>query len=133
MPLHGFALWRAFMLGVQQLLGWPGYLCFNAAGREYSRFACHFDPWSPIFSRRERIEVAISDAALAVAAYGLYQLGRECLVGEAVMIEKGRGRGGTGAPRLAGRGLQRARVFRVFSRGGGEGRGRSAGRAERGT
>jgi hypothetical protein len=44
-PLHGFAAFRAFMLAVQQLLGWPSYLFFNAAGREYSRFACHFDPY----------------------------------------------------------------------------------------
>lgn len=73
-PLHGFAAFRAFMLAVQQLLGWPGYLFFNAAGREYSRFACHFDPYSPIFSKRERIEVVISDAALAVVLYGLYNL-----------------------------------------------------------
>ncbi|KAI8471658.1 MAG: fatty acid desaturase-domain-containing protein [Monoraphidium minutum] len=58
----------------EQLLGWPSYLFFNATGREYSRFACHFDPWSPIFSKRERAEVAISDAALAVALYGLYNL-----------------------------------------------------------
>lgn len=41
-------------LAVQSLLGWPMYLLFNASGREYSRFTCHFDPFSPIFSRRER-------------------------------------------------------------------------------
>lgn len=74
-PLHSYTAYRAFILVVQQVLGWPGYLCFNASGREYSRFACHFDPWSPIFSRRERVEVAISDAAVAAALYGLYNLG----------------------------------------------------------
>lgn len=41
-------------LAVQSLLGWPMYLFFNASGREYSRFTSHFDPFSPIFSRRER-------------------------------------------------------------------------------
>lgn len=74
MQLHVFVWYRAMMLAVQQLLGWPSYLCFNAAGREYSRFACHFDPYSPIFSKRERVEVAVSDAALAVVGYGLYSL-----------------------------------------------------------
>jgi hypothetical protein len=33
------------------------YLFFNASGREYSRWASHFDPTSPIFSKRERAEV----------------------------------------------------------------------------
>ncbi|KIZ00153.1 omega-6 fatty acid desaturase (delta-12desaturase) [Monoraphidium neglectum] len=74
-PFNGSAVYRAALLVVQQLLGWPGYLAFNAAGREYSRFTCHFDPWSPIFTKRERIEVAVSDAALAVVIYGLYNLG----------------------------------------------------------
>ena len=73
-PLHGYWVVRAGLLVVQQLVGWPGYLAFNAAGREYSRFACHFDPYSPIFSRRERVEVAASDAALAAVLYGLYSL-----------------------------------------------------------
>jgi omega-6 fatty acid desaturase (delta-12 desaturase) len=39
------------------------YLFFNASGREYSRFANHFDPFSPIFSRRER--PGVSDVTLA--------------------------------------------------------------------
>jgi hypothetical protein len=41
-------------LAVQSLLGWPMYLLWNASGREYSKFTSHFDPFSPIFSRRER-------------------------------------------------------------------------------
>ncbi|GBF97029.1 hypothetical protein Rsub_09502 [Raphidocelis subcapitata] len=73
--LLAFAPYRVGLLVVQQLVGWPGYLFFNLSGREYSRFACHFDPYSPIFSRRERMEVAVSDAALAVVLYGLYNLG----------------------------------------------------------
>jgi hypothetical protein len=35
----------------------------------------HFDPWSPIFSKRERLEVAVSDAALLAVLYGLRQVG----------------------------------------------------------
>jgi omega-6 fatty acid desaturase (delta-12 desaturase) len=73
-PLHGFFFYRVGLLMVQQLAGWPSYLFFNASGREYSRFACHFDPYSPIFSPRERAEVAVSDAALAAVLYGLYGL-----------------------------------------------------------
>lgn len=49
-----FGWFRAGFLAVQCLIGWHLYLFFNAAGREYSRFANHFDPTSPIFSKRER-------------------------------------------------------------------------------
>lgn len=34
----------------------------------------HFDPWSPIFSKRERLEVAVSDAALLAVLAGLRQV-----------------------------------------------------------
>jgi len=61
-------------VAVQQLLGWPMYLFFNASGREYSRWASHFDPTSPIFSKRERVEVVISDLAIGVVLWGLYIL-----------------------------------------------------------
>ncbi|PRW57598.1 fatty acid delta-12 [Chlorella sorokiniana] len=56
-------------------LGWPAYLFFNVSGRPYDKsWVNHFDPWSPIFSKRERIEVAISDVALVAVLYGLRQL-----------------------------------------------------------
>ncbi len=62
------------------LVGWPAYLLFNAAGRPYPSSSrgvvSHFDPWSPIFSRRERAEVAASDAALALALGLLAAAGR---------------------------------------------------------
>ena len=38
-------------------LGWPMYLVANVSGRPYDRWANHFDPYSPIFSKRERVEV----------------------------------------------------------------------------
>jgi omega-6 fatty acid desaturase (delta-12 desaturase) len=56
-------------------LGWPMYLLFNLSGHEYPRWANHFDPYSPIFSKRERLEVLISDAALLGVVGGLYKLG----------------------------------------------------------
>lgn len=55
-------------------LGWPLYLLLNIAGRPYDRWANHFDPYSPIFSKKERIEVAASDAALVCVLAGLYGL-----------------------------------------------------------
>jgi omega-6 fatty acid desaturase (delta-12 desaturase) len=61
-------------LAVQSLLGWPMYLLFNASGREYSRHASHFDPFSPIFSRRERPGIVLSDLGLLAVGYGLYNL-----------------------------------------------------------
>ena len=41
-------------------LGWPMYLVANVSGRPYDRWANHFDPYSPIFSKRERVEVSLS-------------------------------------------------------------------------
>lgn len=40
-------------------LGWPMYLVANVSGRSYDRWANHFDPYSPIFSKRERVEVRL--------------------------------------------------------------------------
>ena len=58
-------------------LGWTLYLFFNVASRPYpeKKWVSHFDPWSPIFSKRERVEVAISDAALIAVGYGLAAAG----------------------------------------------------------
>ena len=62
-------LYRLGSIAVVLTVGWPLYLFFNASGRKYDRFANHFDPYSPIFSKRERIEILISDAAL-IAVFG---------------------------------------------------------------
>ncbi|EIE22398.1 delta12 fatty acid desaturase [Coccomyxa subellipsoidea C-169] len=55
--------------------GWPLYLLFNMSGREYESWANHFSPYSPIYSRRERSEILISDIALGLAFAGLSWLG----------------------------------------------------------
>ncbi|XP_019236112.1 PREDICTED: delta(12)-fatty-acid desaturase FAD2-like [Nicotiana attenuata] len=55
------------------ILGWPLYLVFNASGRLYHRFACHFYPYSPIYDNRERIQIYISDAGVIGASYVLYR------------------------------------------------------------
>nr|GMC84352.1 delta(12)-fatty-acid desaturase FAD2-like [Ipomoea batatas] len=65
---------RAFMLLVQLTLGWPLYLMFNVSGRPYPRFACHYDPYSPIYSDRERAQIFLSDAGIFAVTYGLYRL-----------------------------------------------------------
>ena len=61
-------------------LGWPAYLLFNVSGRPTfpkGSWPNHFAPSSPIFTSRERLEVAISDAALAAVAAGLFFLGKK--------------------------------------------------------
>jgi omega-6 fatty acid desaturase / acyl-lipid omega-6 desaturase (Delta-12 desaturase) len=65
---------RLVTLVVQLTLGWPLYLAFNVSGRPYPRFACHYDPNSPIYSDRERIQIFISDVGVVTAAYALYRL-----------------------------------------------------------
>ncbi|PSS36308.1 Delta(12)-fatty-acid desaturase [Actinidia chinensis var. chinensis] len=56
------------------IIGWPLYLMFNVSGRDYDRFACHYDPYGPIYSDRERLQIFLSDAGLIAATYGLYHL-----------------------------------------------------------
>lgn len=74
--IEQFFLVRMVKLVLTLLLGWPLYLLFNASSRHYDEFANHFDPWSPIFSKRERFEVAVSDAALVGVLYGLGALAK---------------------------------------------------------
>ncbi len=52
----------------------PLYLIVNIAGRKYDGWANHFNPCSPIYSRRERIEIVVSDMALCLVFAGLYSL-----------------------------------------------------------
>ena len=49
---------RLFYIIITLTLGWPMYLVANVSGRPYDRWANHFDPYSPIFSKRERLEVS---------------------------------------------------------------------------
>lgn len=67
-------LGRFFTLTITLTLGWPLYLLFNVSGRPYDRFACHFDPYGPIYSDRERLQIYISDAGILAVCYGLYRL-----------------------------------------------------------
>ncbi|KAL8213789.1 hypothetical protein R6Q57_003238 [Mikania cordata] len=65
---------RILTLLVTLTLGWPLYLMFNVSGRYYDRFACHFDPNSPIYSNHERAQVFISDAGILTVLYLLLHL-----------------------------------------------------------
>jgi omega-6 fatty acid desaturase (delta-12 desaturase) len=71
-----FAPVRLFYLAVTLTLGWPMYLVANVSGRPYHRWANHFDPYSPIYSKRERMEVVISDCALIAVLGVLSSLGQ---------------------------------------------------------
>lgn len=75
MPLLHTAPFRAVSILVALLIGWPLYLAFNVSGRPYPGWANHFNPYSPIFTKRERWEIAVSDVALALVIYGLGVLG----------------------------------------------------------
>lgn len=65
---------RFMFLFVSLSMGWPLYLAFNLSGRPYPRFACHFDPYGPIYSDRERAQIFISDAGVLAVFYALYKL-----------------------------------------------------------
>ncbi|KAG2499234.1 hypothetical protein HYH03_002813 [Edaphochlamys debaryana] len=69
-------VYRLGHLLFQQLLGWPLYLAFNVSGHAYPRWANHFDPYSPIFTKKERIEVLISDLSLVAVVAGLAAVGK---------------------------------------------------------
>ncbi|XP_004497140.1 omega-6 fatty acid desaturase, endoplasmic reticulum isozyme 1-like [Cicer arietinum] len=65
-------LGRAFTLLIILTLGWPLYLAFNVSGRHYNHFASHFHPYAPIYSKRERLLIFLSIAAVFAATYFLY-------------------------------------------------------------
>lgn len=65
---------RSLSLAVTLTLGWPLYLAFNVSGRPYDRFTCHYDPYGPIYSDRERLQIFVSDAGIMAATYGLYRV-----------------------------------------------------------
>jgi len=65
---------RFLTITITLTLGWPLYLACNVSGRPYDRFACHYDPYGPIFNDRERAEIYISDAGVLAVTYGLYRL-----------------------------------------------------------
>ncbi|KAK3205041.1 hypothetical protein Dsin_019087 [Dipteronia sinensis] len=65
---------RAVTLVTTLTLGWPLYLAFNVSGRPYDRFACHFDPYGPIYFNRERLQIFIYDVGIFATIYVLYNV-----------------------------------------------------------
>ncbi|KAJ4849740.1 hypothetical protein Tsubulata_016130, partial [Turnera subulata] len=57
-------------------LAFPLYLLFNASSQKHDRFANHYDPYSPIFTDRERLQVVISDAGIFAALYVFYSVSK---------------------------------------------------------
>ncbi|KAJ3696595.1 hypothetical protein LUZ61_000300 [Rhynchospora tenuis] len=72
--IYNNPLGRLLSITIQLALGWTLYMILNVSGRQYSCFACHYDPYSPIFLDRERAHVLISDVFMVVAAFVLYYL-----------------------------------------------------------
>ncbi|KAH7844800.1 hypothetical protein Vadar_031800 [Vaccinium darrowii] len=88
--------YKMFIVFVTLTLGWPLYLMFNISGRKYDRHACHFDPYSPIYSNRERAQIYLSDAGVLAAGFGLYNLAAAkgltwvlCIYGVPLLIVNG--------------------------------------------
>ncbi|KAG5569060.1 hypothetical protein H5410_058826 [Solanum commersonii] len=74
----------AFILDVQYL--W----------QKYERFTCHYDPNSPLYSNRERMQIYISDAGVIATTYVLYRLAMTqgltwvlCIYGVPLLIVNG--------------------------------------------
>jgi omega-6 fatty acid desaturase (delta-12 desaturase) len=57
-------LYVIFNVGMYLLIGWPAYLFANKSGQPYEQFTCHFLPSSPIFEKRHRNQVILSNAFL---------------------------------------------------------------------
>lgn len=72
--IHGSAPVRLAILVLVLVFGFPLYLMCNITGRPYPRLANHYDPYSPIFSRRERAQVLVSDAGVLTFSLALHRL-----------------------------------------------------------
>ncbi|KAK4045990.1 hypothetical protein OIV83_006455 [Microbotryomycetes sp. JL201] len=77
--LEDAPIYRLYYAVVQQLFGWPAYLFTNASGQSwYPKGTNHFDPNSPIFDKRHRNQILISDAGLLAMIGGLAAFGHYC-------------------------------------------------------
>ncbi|KAL1818921.1 hypothetical protein ACET3Z_013790 [Daucus carota] len=65
---------RFFVILLVLIVAVPLYLLVNFRGRTYDRFASHFDPYSPMFSRKQRAQVLLSDAGCLAVIYVVYKL-----------------------------------------------------------
>ncbi|KAJ4822576.1 Delta(12) fatty acid desaturase [Turnera subulata] len=65
---------RAIRLTISLTVGMYLYLAFNLAGRKHDRLASHYDPNSPLFTDRERLQIYLSDAGLFAATCLLFKV-----------------------------------------------------------
>lgn len=75
---------RSFIIVFTLTVGLPLYYATNVAGRPYARFASHFDPYSPIYNDRERLQIIISDVGVIATSYVLYRVA--CIKGLAWLV-----------------------------------------------
>jgi len=59
-PLH------LFLIAMYLLIGWPLYICFNLEGHRYETTQNHFNPNAPMFQKRDRLGVILSDIGVLV-------------------------------------------------------------------
>jgi hypothetical protein len=55
---------RIFYCCRMLVFGWPTYLLTHVTGRKYGSRTNHFEPNSPLFDPKERMQVALSDLVL---------------------------------------------------------------------
>ncbi|XP_063942404.1 delta(12)-fatty-acid desaturase FAD2-like [Daucus carota subsp. sativus] len=65
---------RLLVIAAVLMVAVPLYLLVNFRGRAYDQLASHFDPYSPIFSHKQRVHVLLSDAGCITVIYVLYTL-----------------------------------------------------------
>jgi omega-6 fatty acid desaturase (delta-12 desaturase) len=58
---------------IMSTIGWPLYLAFNASGPPKKRLVSHFDPWAPIFPRKDWWKIVLTDLGLVAWTYVLYK------------------------------------------------------------
>lgn len=65
---------------MQQMFGWLMYLITNATGQKYPNRSKwvqnHFIPWSPLFDKRDFLNIVISDIGIAITLTAIYQASR---------------------------------------------------------
>lgn len=59
-------LGRVVLIGIMLVFGWPAYLWAHVDGQPRPGWVNHFSPYSPLFTRRQRRDIVISDLGLLV-------------------------------------------------------------------
>ncbi|KAF0908519.1 hypothetical protein E2562_025879 [Oryza meyeriana var. granulata] len=72
--VFGNPVGRLVYIVLQLTLAWPLYLGFNLSGQPYPCFTSHYDPYNPLFSDQECIQVLILDAGILAMLFALYKL-----------------------------------------------------------